>query len=31
MEQSDGGEPVYNEAEAVRLRGELKLEVLDGR
>ena len=29
MEQAVGGEPVYNEAEAVRLRGELKLEVLD--
>ena len=29
MESVVGGEPVYNEAEAVRLKGELKLEVLD--
>ena len=30
MELVVGGEPVYNEAEAVRLNGELKLEVLEG-
>ena len=30
MESVVGEEPVYNEAEAVRLNGELKLEVLDG-
>ena len=30
MESVVGGEPVYNEAEAVRLNGELKLEVLEG-
>ena len=29
MEQAVGGEPVYNEAEAVRLTGELKFEVLE--
>ena len=29
MEQAIGGEPVYNEAEAVRLRGELNVEVLE--
>ena len=29
MEQAVAGEPVYNEAEAVRLRGELNVEVLE--
>ena len=29
MEQATGGEPVYNEAEAVRLRGKLNVEALE--
>ena len=29
MEEASGGEPIYNEAEAVRLRGELDVELLE--